>query len=155
MWYPSPVVAFAMRAAGPVDRVSAPAPDWQLSRAADVFQLLGGIPRVNLLLVGVDREMWRPLETKLLDLREPVSTWSPGAQLRFPAPSQTGSLILNDVEELSLDEQRQLLEWLEPVGRSVRVISTTSAPLFPRVEAGAFNDTLYYRLNTVTLEFDR
>jgi DNA-binding NtrC family response regulator len=32
------------------------------------------------------------------------------------------------------------------------VVSTTSAPLLPRVEAGEFNATLFYRLNTVCVD---
>jgi hypothetical protein len=157
MWNPSSAVAFSMRAAGPSRRRSSPTPtEWQLSRAADVVRLLlRGLPRVNLLLVGVDREMWQPLEMRLLDLHEPVVTWSPGRRLAFPASTQTGTLVLNDVDALTHDEQRQLFEWLEPAGRCVRVISTTSVPLFPRVESGSFIHTLYYRLNTVTLEIER
>jgi transcriptional regulator of acetoin/glycerol metabolism len=31
-------------------------------------------------------------------------------------------------------------------------VSTTPAPLLPRVESGKFIDTLYYRLNTVCVD---
>jgi Sigma-54 interaction domain len=152
MWNSSPAVSFTMRAAGRVDRISATPADWQLLQAADVVALLGALPRVNLLLIGVDREMWRPLEKRLLDLREPLVVWSPGRDLSLPEVTQVGTLILNDVDALSHADQHQLLDWLEPPGRRMRVISTTSAPLFARVEAGAFVDTLYYRLNTICLE---
>jgi hypothetical protein len=156
MWNPSSAVAFSMRAAGPSGRTaSTTPPDWQLSQAADVVRLLKGLPRVNLLLVGVDRDMRQPLEMRLLDLREPIATWSPGRHLVFPSSTHTGTLVINDVDTLTHDEQRKLLAWLEPAGRCVRVISTTAVPLFPRVESGEFIDTLYYRLNTVTLEVDR
>jgi hypothetical protein len=154
MWNPSPAVAFTMRASGPLDRAPVRPPDWQSSRAADVARLVTGLPRVNLLLVGVEPEMWQPLQNQLSDLAEPIVTWSPGKRLGFPSATETGTLILRDVDRLSSDDQRQLLEWLEPAGRCVRVISTTSAPLYPRVEAGAFIDTLYYRLNIVTLEIN-
>lgn len=63
-----------------------------------------------------------------------------------------GTLILHEVGALPHDDQRQLLEWLEPAARRVQVISTTSASLFPRVEVGAFSDVLYYRLNTMCMD---
>jgi hypothetical protein len=156
MWNPASAVAFSMRAAGPSDRVSSPTPtDWQLSRAADVVRLLRGLPRVNLLLMGVDSEMWPPLKMRLMQLDEPIVIWSPGRRLALPESTRTGTLVLNDVEALTRDDQRQLLEWLEPAGRCVRVISTTSVPLFTRLESGGFSETLYYRLNTVMLEIER
>jgi hypothetical protein len=155
MWNPSSTVAFSMRAAGPSGRIPAARADWQLTRAADVVRLMVELPRVNMLLVGVDREMWQPLKMRLSELPEPIVTWSPGQRLAFPASIQTGTLVLNGVDALTPDDQRQLLEWLEPAGRCVRVISTTSVPLFPGVESGDFDDKLYYRLNTVTLEIER
>jgi Sigma-54 interaction domain len=156
MWNPSSAVAFSMRAAGPSGRVSSPTPTyWQLSRATEVVRLLTGLPHVNVLLMGIDSEMWPALEMRLMELDEPIVIWSPGRRLAFPESTQTGTLILNDVEALTHDQQRQLLEWLEPAGRCVRVISTTSVPLFTRLESGGFSETLYYRLNTVMLEIER
>jgi Sigma-54 interaction domain len=154
MWNPLPAVPFTMRASGPLDRAPVRPADWQLSRAVDVVRLVAGLPRVNLLLVGVERDMWQPLQDQLSDLAEPIVTWSPGKRLGFPPATEPGTLILRDVDRLSSDDQRQLLEWLEPAGRRMRVISVASAALYPRVEAGAFIDTLYYRLNTVTLEIN-
>ena len=154
MWNPSPAVDFTMRAFGPLDGSPVRPADWQLSRVFDVVRLVAGLPRVNLLLIGVEPEMWQPLQDQLPDLA-PIVTWSPGKQLGFPSATETGTLILHGVDRMSSDDQKELLEWLEPSGRCVRVISTTSAPLYPHVEAGAFSDTLYYRLNTVTLEIER
>jgi transcriptional regulator of acetoin/glycerol metabolism len=45
-----------------------------------------------------------------------------------------------------------LLVWLETRPRRIQIVSTTSAPLQGRVESGAFNDTLYFRLNTVRID---
>jgi transcriptional regulator of acetoin/glycerol metabolism len=42
-------------------------------------------------------------------------------------------------------------EWLASSNRP-QVVSTASAPLLPLVEAGVFNDALYYRLNTVYID---
>ena len=73
----------------------------------DLLRLLRGMPRVNLLLVGVDREMWQTLEVRLLDFREPIVTWFPGERLLSPARTQRGTLILHDADALSHDDQRQ------------------------------------------------
>ena len=155
MWNPSSAVAFSMRTAGPTGCSSLTPADWELSRATDVVRLLTGLPRVNVLVVGVDREMWQPLEMGLSNLHETVAVWAPGRRLAFPVSTQTGTLVLNGVDDLTHKDQHRLFEWLEPAGRCVRVISTTAVPLFPRVESGHFIETLYYRLNTVMLEIER
>ena len=42
--------------------------------------------------------------------------------------------------------------WLDDAVGTVQVIATTSEPLFPLVERGAFLDVLYYRLNILRVE---
>ncbi len=42
--------------------------------------------------------------------------------------------------------------WLDRAPGRTQVVSTTPALLFPRVQAGAFIDRLYYRLNTVCMD---
>ena len=61
-------------------------------------------------------------------------------------------MVLNDVGALGLQDQIQLLEWLGSASGRTQVVSTTPAPLLPRVESGKFIDTLYYRLNTVLVD---
>ena len=152
MWSPAPVGTLIKRPFGPLGPESARPADWQLSRGTQLSRLLTDTPRVNLLLVGVDRQLWHLLQAQGFDLREPVAMWSPGERLALPAPTQLGTLILHDVAALSHDDQRQLLEWLEPAARFVQVISTTSVALFHVVEGGSFSDMLYYRLNTMCLD---
>jgi transcriptional regulator of acetoin/glycerol metabolism len=53
------------------------------------------------------------------------------------------------VNDLVRQDQVRLLDWLGQDGRSIRVLASTPRPLFPDVEAGAFLDRLYYRLNTL------
>ena len=60
--------------------------------------------------------------------------------------------MLHDVGTLPLDEQLRLLDWLERAEGRTQVVSTSTTPLLPRVQAGAFIDTLYYRLNTVCVD---
>jgi Sigma-54 interaction domain len=128
-------------------------PDWRRARAAHVSFLLMGMPPVNLLLIGVDRSVWTNiLATRLVDVREPVALWTPGQRLVMPPPGRTGTMILHDVDQLSQSDQLYLLDWLERAAGRMQIISTTVAPLLPRVQAGKFIDTLYYRLNTVFLD---
>jgi hypothetical protein len=48
-----------------------------------------------------------------------------------------------------------LLEWLNDRSGSARVIATSARSVFPNVQRGLFSDSLYYRLNTVTLALNR
>jgi DNA-binding NtrC family response regulator len=89
------------------------------------------------------------LETLLLDLREPITHWSPGERLMLPLAERAGTLVLHDVGRLTPEDQLYVLDLLERDGGDVRVVSTSPTSLMMRVQTGAFLDTLYYRLNTV------
>jgi hypothetical protein len=123
--------------------------DWRLARAAHVDLLLMGMPRVNLLLIAPDGVIRYVLETLLLDLREPITHWSPGERLMLPLAEGAGTLVLHDVGRLTPEDQLYVLDWLERDGGDVQVVSTSPTSLMMRVQTGAFLDTLYYRLNTV------
>jgi DNA-binding NtrC family response regulator len=73
--------------------------------------------------------------------------------------AQPGTVLLREVGHLSRAIQLRLAESLGEVsgssrtpGRaSRRVIASTTEPLLPRVDAGSFDDRLYYRLNVIHL----
>jgi hypothetical protein len=116
--------------------------DCRLARAA----------RVNLLLIhgeGVLRDL-----AAMLDLRKPVATWCPGELLVLPPVASARTMILQDVGALTDADQRRLLDWLDQAAGRTQVVSTTAVSLWPRVQAGAFADSLYYRLNTVCMDLD-
>jgi hypothetical protein len=125
---------------------------WRLARAAHVDLLLMGMPRVNLLLVAPDPVVRYVLESLLLNLREPVARWAPGQPLALPPHGLIGTMVLHEVGNLQPQEQLDLLEWLEQADGRTQVVSTSPTPLLPRVQCGAFIDTLYYRLNTVCVD---
>ena len=130
-----------------------PLPDhWRLARAAHVDLLLMGMPRVNLLLVAPDGVVRYVLESLLLNLREPIARWTPGRPLDLPPHGLIGTMVLHEVGSLQPHEQLELLEWLEQADGRTQVVSTSPTPLLPRVQCGAFIDTLYYRLNTVCVD---
>ncbi len=126
--------------------------DWHVAREAQVSLLLMGNPRVNLLLIGIDAGVWNVLETLLLNIDPPVTTWCPGDTLALPPPGLTGTLILHDVGTMTPEEQRHLLDWLDRAAGRTQVVCTTPTPLMPRVKSGAFMDKLYYRLNTICVD---
>ncbi len=108
--------------------------------------------RVNLLLMGGDDVVQPLVEALAARLHQPVGSWSPGQRLVLPPAERTGTMVLNDVGALAVQDQIQLLEWLGTAIGRTQVVSTTPAPLLPRVESGKFIDTLYYRLNTVCVD---
>jgi hypothetical protein len=125
--------------------------DTRLARVARELSLVG-TARLNLLLVGGAEKVRLVLETQMSMFQTPVVSWSPGEPFVLPPVERTGALILHEVRSLSLHDQLQLLEWLAGAVRRTQVISTTSAPLLPRVSARGFVDALYYRLNTVYID---
>ena len=127
------------------------ADDAHLARAAAEEFFLMGLPRVNVLLAGRDEVVRLVVRTLLGHVSKPVRTLSPGEDLVLP-PIDPGTLVIYEVGALALREQIQLLEWSGGPLRNTQVISTTSAALLPRVNAGSFIDMLYYRLNTVYLD---
>ncbi len=108
--------------------------------------------RVNVLLMGTNDVVNRVMAALHERLPEPVARWSPGEQFMLPAAEQVGTIVLNDVGALAIQEQIQLLEWLNTAQGRTQVVSTAPTLLLPRVKAGAFIDTLYYRLNTLCLD---
>lgn len=135
---------------GPSDRVSQLREEWRLTRAVLMELQQMGKPKGNLLLTGMDIVIKNILQVLMPDLRNPVSTWRPGQRLVLPSATKAGTLILHDVGDLPREDQRRLLEWTL-TGNRTQVVSTTRVPLQTRVQAGAFMETLYYRLNSVSV----
>ena len=75
--------------------------------------------------------------------------WRPGQALELPPPGRATTLVLHDVGQLTIAAQVAVLRWLDQSAGRIWVVSTSTEPLWPQVESGAFNDTLYYRLNIV------
>ena len=69
-----------------------------------------------------------------------------------------GTALLHDVGKLSATFQAMLAELLSEIraennrnGTGRRVITSATEPLWPRVQAGTFDDRLFYRLNVIQL----
>jgi hypothetical protein len=85
-------------------------------------------------------------------LNERILSWHPGEPLMLPSPRHAATFIIHDVDQLTPDQQGELLQWLDQAADRWRVISTSAEPLWPRVKTGAFDETLYYRLNVIYVD---
>lgn len=88
-------------------------------------------------------QLLRPL------IREPMLWNAPPAMLH-PRNSKTHTLIVKEAADLDGDQQRALLAWMNDAQGS-HIVATSSRTLYPLVEAGLFDASLYYRLNVVLL----
>ena len=141
----------SMRAGAVLDRVSHLSVDGRLAQAMHFELQELGMPRVNLFLVGPRSVTQNLLDLLLPDLHDPIATWFPGEPLKLPAAG-SGTMIFYDIGALAYDDQRRLLDHLSGAAQRPQIISTSSTPLLPRVHAGTFDDTLYYRLNHVYMD---
>ena len=71
--------------------------------------------------------------------------------LDLPADRQ-GTLLIDDVAALGIDEQIALYDWLGRPGGDLRVISGTTSPMAPLLASGRFLEGLFNRLGNV--QFD-
>jgi hypothetical protein len=128
--------------------------EWRLAREAHKDLQVVGMPGTNLLLVGAPGAVRIVMEMLWLELREPILTWRPGQTLDLPTPGRASTLVLHDVNELTADEQRCVLDWLDQTGGRIRVVSTSKTSLWPQLKSGTFDDALYYRLNIVCVDIE-
>jgi hypothetical protein len=135
-----------------MDGVPQPRAYWPMARAAHIDLYLTNLRPVNLLVTGTDADVQDALARLVPTLRQPIQTWTPGDPLELPSPTQSGTLIVRNVAALPTADQDRMLLWLEMSGGRTQVVSTTTSPLLPLVEAGVFHDTLYYRLNVVCVD---
>ena len=107
----------------------------------------------NPLLVGAEAAVVDILDGLRPSCRQPVETCEVGSFLALSPPSQTGTLILRDVGNLTQEGQRRLMKWLDDnVHDRIQVITTNAAALWPQVRDGAFTEALYYRLNVIYID---
>lgn len=129
--------------------------DFQLARP---LRMKARLPRVNVLVIGPDDAVDGMVAFVKSERAAgpydgaPVAIWRPGKPFVLPSPESTALMILRDVDTLVHGDQYRLVEWLVRASGRVQVVSTSSSPLMPLVEAGVFMQTLYYRLNTIYMD---
>jgi transcriptional regulator with PAS, ATPase and Fis domain len=101
-------------------------------------------------------------ENELFGHAKGAYTDASSAEKGLIAEAEGGTLVLDEIDTLSLVNQAKLLRFLQdreyrPVGSSrpikadLRVIASTNSDLLRLVEAKQFRDDLYYRLNSLSL----
>jgi transcriptional regulator of acetoin/glycerol metabolism len=84
-------------------------------------------------------------------LCDPVRHW-PRDGAVWASKDTPSTLVLHQVASLPREDQDVLLAWLDDRGRDVQIISLSTRPLYPLVEAHAFLASLYYRLNSIVVD---
>jgi predicted naringenin-chalcone synthase len=75
-----------------------------------------------------------------------------GERLRLsPTSPLVATLVVYDVDTLTRHQQRALNHWIAWNG-GTQVVSTATKSLWPLLQAGAFDEALYYRLNVVMID---
>ena len=119
-----------------------------MNRVMDEWSMFKG-SHSNTLLIGSDEAAEAAVAQHRRYLRAPIVDWHPRTTSE-PAVSE-GTLVIRDVDTLDRSQQEQLFNWLDRHAGSVQVVSIAESSLFALVEAGAFLEKLYYRLNVVCL----
>jgi hypothetical protein len=81
---------------------------------------------------------------------------SPVQLCRFPGPLElssviSGTLVLADIDQLTIGQQISLFHWLWPTRSDVQIVSITRASMTDLIAQGRFLEELFYRLNTIVL----
>ena len=110
-------------------------------------------PQHNVLLEGPHESIAAVLRLLTPHLCAPVICVRAEEPIELPV-SDPGTLVLRDVDRLSIGDQARLLAWIDVRPRT-QIVSTTVGPLFTLVACGRFDAGLYYRLNVILLNVDR
>ena len=135
-------------------------PDVDRAAAARAPVLISADPAVSQAIAcELDRRSGRPTGAVLVvdcTSERPLGVLESLAGARETERGQLpGILLLQEVHALGSGEQEALARHLEALllegrpGAAVRLVTSSSVPLFERVEARSFEERLYYRLNMI------
>jgi DNA-binding NtrC family response regulator len=130
--------------------------DIRCAARSDVPVLITGDPEHSReIACAIDRQSRAPKgSVEVIDCRQ-RGAFSRALSLapRWPA-ERTSILLLQEVHALSANEQAEIDDRLAEIKASarnagIRIVASSSAPLFERVQEGAFDERLFYRLNVI------
>jgi hypothetical protein len=105
--------------------------------------------KANLLVIGSESVVTKVVRRVIAGVTSSVVHPEAGQLPPSEVWPHSGTVVVHDVDTLDTLGQLRMSEQLAHGSASQQIISTASVPLFPLVEAGVFDGTLYYRLNTV------
>jgi hypothetical protein len=137
----------------PAPRAFAPRSDAQRGAESPISDLdLARTTRANLLVVGDDDIVAGIMTSLWPSLATPIAVRQRGDRLRLsPTSPPASTIVIYDVDTLTRHQQRRLHHWIAVNGRT-QIVSTASKSLWPMLQAGAFHEALYYRLNVLMLD---
>ena len=116
-------------------------------------------PFIQVNCAAIPRDL---IEVELFGNIEGYLSYSPGKRAGKFELANGGTILLDEISDLSPDAQSKLLNVLgenriEPLGGNdsiaidVRVISTTNRDILQLIEEGKFREDLYHRINVLTI----
>jgi hypothetical protein len=114
----------------------------------DVARISGA----NVMLVGPEHKVSSLIGALVPDLYPAAPFKRREHRPLFVPASSHDAVVIRDVDALTPEEQLRLLDRLSVAKTRAQVVCTASKPLLPLVEAGTFNASLYYRLNTIYID---
>jgi sigma-54-interacting transcriptional regulator len=106
--------------------------------------------RPNLLIVNEQASLESVLQELATVCESPLWVCQFPGTLIFPTETR-GTLVLGDVDRLTIAQQITLSDWLSRKAKDLQVVSVTGAPMTELIAEGRFLEGLYFRLNTVVI----
>ena len=110
--------------------------------------------RPNLLVNCSGGELYQVTSELMRWCAPPVVMCEMPGWLDFP-PDKEGTLLLTRIEEMSLDQQLALFDWMTTAHPDTQVVSVATTRIDPLVRDGRFLEALYYRLNILQVDAKR
>jgi hypothetical protein len=106
--------------------------------------------RPNLLIMNTGATLESVLDRLTSVCRPPFRVCRLPGHLELPLVGD-GTLVLANIDQLSIGQQITLLDWLSRDGKGAQIVSVTSARLSDLIAEGRFLEGLFYRINTVVV----
>jgi transcriptional regulator of acetoin/glycerol metabolism len=107
--------------------------------------------RPSLLVMCDDIEPDAAIASLMKWCEQPFHICALPGPLELPA-LRKGTLFIKDVSRMTLAQQIALNDWIDRGRGDMQIVSASETRLWPLVEAGQFLESLFYRLNLITLE---
>jgi hypothetical protein len=126
-------------------------PDVGFSAEIAMLRMLStGKDRPNVMVMNKHASVERVVEQLTAVCQAPIQA------CRFPGILDlqsvvSGTLVLGDIDRLTIGQQISLSDWLWRSHRDIQVVSITRAPMMELIAEGRFLEGLFYRLNTIVL----